>query len=327
MKKKFLIGPIPILVLTLIATGAALWMSIYSNLEFNEKLRQAITQFNLNNKMVASGETWTSTILLIIFFVIIIAGMATIFTYYQKIQNLYQLQENFISNFTHELKTPVASIKLYLETMKKRDISADKREEFINLMLKDTERLHKNIEQILQTSKIESKQDFFKTQDVELGDYLEEFVKKVEYLFPEKLYFENKLKGYSYTRIDPALFESLLINLITNGVKYNNAEKPQVKISLSSNLGTLRIDVKDNGIGIDTKEHKKIFKKFFRVVNNEKKIKGTGLGLYLVSQIMSLHKGKISITSSLGLGSCFHLELPRLYPAGIPNLRKGAKQV
>jgi signal transduction histidine kinase len=326
MKKKFLIGPIPILVLTLIATGAALWMSIYSNLEFNEKLKKTITQFKLNEKMIADSETWTTTVLLIIFFVIIIAGMATIFTYYQKLQNLYQLQENFISNFTHELKTPVASIKLYLETMMKRDVEPEKRQEFIKLMLKDTDRLHQNIEQILQTSKIESKKDFFKTQDIELGEFLGEFVKKVEHLFPDRLTYENKLKGNSYTKIDPILFESLLINLINNGVKYNSSEKPEVKIILTSNLGTLRIDVVDNGIGIDIKDHKKIFKKFFRVFGSEKKIKGTGLGLYLVSQIMNLHKGKISLTSEMGKGSVFHLELPRLYPAGIPNLRKGIKQ-
>ena len=101
MKKKFLIGPIPILVLTLIATGAALWMSIYSNLEFNEKLKKSIAQLKLNEKMIVDGETWTTTILLIIFFVIIIAGMATIFVYYQKLQNLYQLQENYIHLLHH----------------------------------------------------------------------------------------------------------------------------------------------------------------------------------------------------------------------------------
>lgn len=323
MKKKFLIGPIPIVILSFIAAGAALWMSIYSKMELNENVKKSLEQLKLSEKLVVDAETWTTTVLMIVFFVIVIAGIATIFVYYQKLQNLYQLQENFISNFTHELKTPVASIKLYLETMKKRDVDKEKREEFINLMLKDTERLHKNIEQILQTSKIDSKKEFFKTQDIELGKFLEELLGKIDHLFPGAITFKNYLKGNAYTKIEPILFESLLINLINNGVKYNDSEIPMVNISLMSNLGSLRIDVEDNGTGIDMKDQKKIFKKFYRVGSSERKIKGTGLGLYLADQIIALHKGKITLTSEIKKGSCFHIELPRLYPAGLPNLRKG----
>lgn len=296
-------------------------MSIYSSIEFDTKLTNAIEQIQINNKVFAEGYSWTPFIFLMIFFVIIIFGLTMIFTYYQKIQNLYRLQENFISNFTHELKTPVASIKLYLETMKKRDVDREKAIEFIDFMLRDTERLHTNIEQILQTSKVESQNEAFSLEDTEVNQFIKDFLEKVQHLFNGKIKFEGAEQGQLYTRLNKELMESALLNLISNGMKYNDSDTPQVSITVKSNYSSLTIFVLDNGRGIEEKYQKKIFKKFYRV---DKTKKGTGLGLYLVEQIISFHKGKIAINSDSD-GTEFSIELPRFFPANIPQFSRSER--
>lgn len=320
-KPFFLIGPLPILIISVLSIAASIWVSIYSSLEFDERLGAALNQVKeqvkLNNNIFEESFSWTPLVILIVFFVITLSGLVIIFTYYQKIRNLYRLQENFISNFTHELKTPVTSIKLYLETMKKRDLEKDQISEILEFMLRDTDRLHQNIEQILQTSKVEAQNQNFELEDFEINSFLASTIEKVSHLFDGEIIFSNKSRQKIYCRIDTTLFENVIINLLTNGFKYNDSKEKKVEIFVETHYGKIEIYFRDNGRGIAKEYQRKIFKKFYRAT---KDTKGTGLGLYLVSQIISYHKGKVILRSKgEGKGSDFIVELPRFYPAKLPQ--------
>ncbi len=321
-KPYFLIAPIYILIITIASIAGAIWVSIYSSLEFDERLDLAIQQLSRSNKILEEGYSWTPFIFLIFLFIITIVGLSLIFVYYQKSQNLYRLQENFISNFTHELKTPVASIKLYLETFKKRDLKRDQQLEFIDFMLRDTDRLHKNIEQILQTSKVEGKKEVFEMEDLEINSFIKEFLERSRHLFNGIVSFESKESQSIYSRVNKELFESALLNLISNGLKYNDSNSPEVVIKIEASYGTYKIIIADNGIGIDKKNLRKVFKKFYRVSNKQK---GTGLGLYLVKQIVEIHKGKIDVESGKE-GTQFIIELTRFYPANPLQFKSSKKR-
>jgi signal transduction histidine kinase len=243
----------------------------------------------------------------------IIVGLVVIFTYYQKTIQLYRLQENFINNFTHELKTPLASIRLYLETFKKYDVSKEEREKFIDYMLKDSSRLDNYVNQILQVGNIENKEKNYKKEWKDLRILTNEFLENNYHLFTEgKISIKGDIKEELMYFVDRQLFEMLLMNLMSNSLRYNESMEKYLEISFKIEGKNLCIGFKDNGIGLLSKNKKKIFKKFYQVGKAENcTAKGTGLGLYLVQQITKIHGGKIKAESKgVGTGSTFNVYLP-----------------
>ena len=221
-----------------------------------------------------------------------------------------QLYDNFIGNVTHELKSPLSSIQLYLETLRQRNVPAEKGREFIDMMMKDVDRLQSLINSILEISAQEKKKqqrDFqIYRADLIVKNLLEESFEK----------FRIGKDNYSINGEAPcdilAGKDSLKIifdNLVDNAVKYStSAAKIDVKISCSSSR--FIIEFTDNGIGIHPKEHKKIFNKFYRIYSKDiPNVKGTGLGLYRVKEIVRAHGGKISVLSQ-GEGTTFKIEMP-----------------
>lgn len=221
-----------------------------------------------------------------------------------------QLYDNFIGNVTHELKSPLSSIQLYLETLRQRNVPAEKGREFIDMMMKDADRLQSLINSILEISAQEKKKqqrDFqIYRADLVVKNLLEESFEK----------FRIGKNNYSINGEAPCEIlagkDSLKIifdNLVDNAVKYStSAAKIDVKISCNSNRFV--IEFTDSGIGIHPKEHKKIFNKFYRIYSKDiPNVKGTGLGLYRVKEIVRAHNGKISV-SSQGEGTTFKIEMP-----------------
>ena len=221
-----------------------------------------------------------------------------------------QLYDNFIGNVTHELKSPLSSIQLYLETLGQRNVPAEKQREFIDMMMKDADRLQSLINSILEISAQEKKKqrrDFkIYRADLIVKNLLEESFEK----------FRIGKDNYSINGEAPCEIlagkDSLKIifdNLVDNAVKYStSAAKIDVKISCNSNR--FIIEFTDNGIGIHQKEHKKIFNKFYRIYSKDiPNVKGTGLGLYRVKEIVRAHSGKISVASQ-GEGTTFKIEMP-----------------
>jgi signal transduction histidine kinase len=250
----------------------------------------------------------------IVFFAVIITGVVlnTIFLLREIRRN--EQHDTFLNAVTHELKTPIASIKLYLETLKTRDVAEEKRREFYDVMLADSNRLLSTVEQVLQASRTKEKHRQLNISEINLGRLLDETIKialtrykleaaAIKLTEPTE---EIKLTG------DASELQTAFTNLIDNAVKYASGEaRISVRVKKSSER-RVQVFIKDNGIGLEPSEIKSIFKRFYRVSNaatQEKK--GTGLGLFIVKAIIEKHGGKIWADSKgEGKGSTFIVQLP-----------------
>ncbi|MCU1288673.1 MAG: sensor histidine kinase [Acidobacteria bacterium] len=249
----------------------------------------------------------------IIFFAVIITGLIlnTIFLVREIRRN--EQHDAFLNAVTHELKTPIASIKLYLETLKTRDVAEEKRHEFYDIMIDDSNRLLDTVEQVLQASRTREKNRRLNTSEIDLGKLINECVKIIQTRY--------KLDDATVKFTEPA--EPLVIsgdaselqiaftNLLDNAVKYSKDE-PKITIKIrNSNETHIEIFFKDTGVGIAPNEIKRIFKRFYRVpgiptIEN----KGSGLGLPIVKSIIKKHGGRIRAESKgEGKGSLFIVQL------------------
>jgi len=314
MKKPFIIfHPITIFVSSIVAIVLTYFLYLNWYMKVKGNIDEIAARFGVDQKVVADPNSLFMFITTAILVLGIIVGLVVIFTYYQKTTQLYRLQENFINNFTHELKTPLASIRLYLETFKKYDVSKEEREKFIDYMLKDSNRLDNYVNQILQVGNIENKEKNYKKEWKDLRILTDEFLENNHHLFIEgKISVKGEVKVELMYPVDRQLFEMLLMNLISNSFRYNESREKGLEISFKIEGKNLCIGFKDNGIGFLSKNKKKIFKKFYQVGKAENcTAKGTGLGLYLVQQIAKIHGGKIKAESQgIGAGSTFSVYLP-----------------
>ena len=254
----------------------------------------------------------------IIFFLAIIAGMIlnTIFLVREIRRN--EQHDSFINAVTHELKTPITSIRLYLETMQRRDVGEAQRQQFISLMLSDTDRLLRTVEQVLTAGESGYKRG--KAHHVELDfeavvrECLE-LARTRHHLDRGAIEFESAVGANSVTlNADPVGLRTAVSNLLDNAIKYSR-DKVEISVRLeTAEEGKLVIlRVADHGVGIPAPELKRIFKRFYRVPGrNSFKVKGTGLGLFIVRAFAKAHGGKAYAASEgEGRGATITLELPR----------------
>ncbi|MDX9800639.1 MAG: HAMP domain-containing sensor histidine kinase [Spirochaetia bacterium] len=242
--------------------------------------------------------------------------LSLIFAYLARQMNITSMYDNFISNVTHELKSPLSSIQLYLETLRKREIERDKKNEFIDTMLSDVERLNKLINSVLylstmKYSKIARKliHDYhIYDADSIIRQTLEKTLKSLK-LPEERVTIEGSASCQCV--IDKNWLFIVFNNLIDNALKYSINET-SIKIKLSRSASYFHIEIHDNGIGIDKKDQRKIFRRFMRLNNPESpNVKGTGIGLFWVKEIIDYHGGKITVSSSgKNLGTSFVISLP-----------------
>lgn len=252
----------------------------------------------------------------IIFFALIITGLILNTTFLLREIRRNEQHDAFLNAVTHELKTPIASIRLYLDTLKTRNVSAEKRREFYDVMLADSDRLLHTVEQVLQASRTREKNHLLNVSEINLDKLLHECVDliKIRYNLDEGAvtYFEKPEK----VRIsgDASELQTVFINLLDNAVKYSDDE---VKVSLrlrNPNEKMVEIRIKDRGIGLKEGESKRIFKRFYRVPNaSTQNVKGTGLGLFIVRSVIKKHGGTIFAESKgEGKGTTFVVRLPKL---------------
>lgn len=251
----------------------------------------------------------------IILIVMIAVAMFFIFRNLTVQIKLTKLYDNFIANVTHELKSPLSSIQLYLETLNAKEVPLEKRKEFLGLMMKDASRLNKLINSILEISRLEQKRiahnyHIYNTDKV-IRQLIENSVE--QFKIPKSaLTIEGKVDcGYV---IDKDAMQIVFDNLTDNAFKYSRNDV-QIKVKLTQQTKKIMIEFIDKGIGLSQKNHKKIFQKFNRVDDKDiPNVKGTGLGLYWVKEIIKLHGGKISAFSEgKEKGTNFIIELP-IYP-------------
>lgn len=305
IKSRWFYHPLFIFIFSLLALALSLFLYIRSYLQVNEALQVVVQKYNLNSQQIFQSETWVLILTLSLLVSVILAGLLIIYIYYQKVIQLYRLQQNFINGFTHELKTPIASLQLFLETFSRHELERTEQLRYLEYMKRDTKRLSDNVNRILQLGRLEDRnvKAEFKEEDVVF--IISEFLKNTPHLFEEgQVKFESKLESY-FMQIDFALFEMLLMNLITNAFIYNKSKEKLVTIKLRSEQKNLILDITDNGVGLDKIEAKKVFKKFYQV---GKSTKGSGLGLYIVHNIVRLHRGEIfALSEGLGKGTTFRI--------------------
>lgn len=305
--------PILILVFSIAALAMSLFLYIYWYIEVSTGLKRLVLELNLDSGQILESQTWVVILILSILVGIILMGIFIIFVYNQKTVQIYRMQRNFIDSFTHELKTPVTSLRLYLETFKKHELSRDDRLKYIGYMIQDVSRLSDNINQVLNLARIESRNYGGEFVISDLVQTVEEFIKNNIHLFGDcEINIDNSSGSSILCPINPSLFEMLLMNLLTNAVEYNESDKPRVDISFEIKKHKLHIVFTDNGIGLKKTEIKKIFRKFYQVGQSDNmSAKGSGIGLYLARNIARIHKGKVVAESmGIGKGSIFSIILP-----------------
>ena len=248
----------------------------------------------------------------LILLVFLLVGMYFVFIFLTKQININLLYENFIANFTHELKSPLASIQLYVETMKRRKIDEQTKNEFLDRMLVDTQRLKHVIDAILDISQIEQKKKFYNLEVVDLKKVLLPIIKNVseQYKIPRDK-MALKLNADGLIRIDREAFQIIFNNLFDNAIKYVK-DALFIEINIYKKNRNLFIEFKDQGIGIHPEDQKHLFQKFYRVNRPHlPNVRGTGLGLYHVKEILKGHGGKIWAKSAgIGKGTTITIQLP-----------------
>ena len=254
-------------------------------------------------------------------FPLIITGVVlnTIFLVREIRRN--EQHDAFINAVTHELKTPVASIRLYLQTLQSRDIDRPKQQEFYQIMVEDTDRLLGTIEQVLRAGRLGAKVRHTSRSPVDLSAIVRDclaLARTRHHLPDEALTYRESLANGSAPRVlgDEDELKAAVSNLVDNAIKYSGS---QVRVAVELDQpeaaqATLR--VRDEGVGISAVELKRIFKRFYRIPGAVAvRVKGTGLGLFVVRSVIRRHGGKVFAASEgPGRGSTFTVQLPLLPP-------------
>jgi two-component system phosphate regulon sensor histidine kinase PhoR len=255
-----------------------------------------------------SGAYVWSTVLIAIVLTVFFLSLITIL----KQKRLSEVKTDFINNMTHELKTPIATISLSSEVLKKGDIDPERLSRYAHIISTENSRLESQVERVLQLAKLENGKITLKEELFDIHELIKKsaitFKLSIEQLNGE-LTFDlraNAVKIYA----DKVHVTNILYNLLDNAVKYSNDE-PKIKIETENFNHGIAIYIHDNGKGMSKDQTKQIFDKFYRVpTGSVHDVKGFGLGLYYVKEIIKAHKGKISVTSEVNKGSTFQFWLP-----------------
>ena len=263
---------------------------------------------------------WREGLLLVlgvILFLVILAGVVvnTVFLVREARRN--EQHDAFINAVTHELKTPVASIRLYLETLQRRELPEDKRREFYGVMLADSDRLLDLIEQVLRAGRTSARSRVLHQVPIDLRETVRECLDlaRVRHHLPdEALAYVDRVAEPAQATVlgDPDELKAAVSNLVDNAIKYSNGDV-HVQVELAPlEDDRVAVRVRDAGIGISSAELKRIFRRFYRIPEAvAMRIKGTGLGLFIVSSVARKHGGRVFAESAgPGRGSTFTLQLP-----------------
>ena len=284
--------------------------------------------------------SWQEGLLLalgVIVSLLVIAGVVlnTIFLVREIRRN--EQQDSFLNAVTHELKTPVASIRLYLETLQSREVDSATQREFYETMLLDTERLQGTIEMVLRAGAVSSSRNQrspMRTDLVDLATEAMDICRRRYNIGEAQLSFVNRCVTPAQCDVlgDPDELQAAMVNLIDNAVKYSGKKIRVAATVQAGEPGRVLFRVTDEGVGISRSELGQIFKRFYRGhAVGGLRVKGTGLGLFIVRGIAKRHAGKVSVESEgIGRGSIFTLDLPaapaRAAVAPIDNLERGGER-
>lgn len=242
-----------------------------------------------------------------VFLVLLLLGAYFFHKILKKEHAMHMQQRNFLLSVTHELKSPLASIKLYLQTILKRDLDKEKREQFIKSSIDDIGRLDDLVENMLLASRIENGSYSFPKEMFSFSDLLDNMSDRLEINVQSKRNITREIEEHIDYNGDRFSLGSLVNNLLENAVKYSD-DDTTISISLKKINDKIHLKICDQGVGISESDRNKIFEKFYRVGNEmTRKTKGTGLGLFIVKQVTDNHNAMINISTNKPNGTCFEI--------------------
>jgi two-component system phosphate regulon sensor histidine kinase PhoR len=261
-----------------------------------------------------------------VFLFILLFGVNQVRKSMKKENELATQQNNFILSVSHELKTPIASTKLQLQTLLKHELDREKQIQLLNNALKETDRLHKLVDNVLLVTQVENKNTATDLKTINLSELIEDTVGRYFEMYIENKWLKLNVAPNTFIQGDKELLPSLIINLIENAIKYSY-ETLDVTLNLKTDISThfdklsgvssitsnqVLLEVVDSGCGINDSEKQKIFEKFYRSGNEEtRKTKGTGIGLFIVKQICNMHQAAIIVNDNKPCGSRFKISFDK----------------
>jgi two-component system, OmpR family, sensor histidine kinase SenX3 len=267
--------------------------------------------------ILVNGRRVAPLVLGVITFSLIIAGLIVYTVFLVREMGITEQQDSFLNSVTHELKTPIASIRLYLETLQSREVGDAQRKEFYRIMLQDADRLQHTVEQVLRAGVARQRRKLEQRAPVDLGWLVQECIDTVR---TRHHLAESTISLVGSDPQTPLVvngdvddLRTAISNLLDNAVKYSDGS-PQITVqAAAATPDTAWVRVKDSGVGIPKAQLGRIFNRFYRFQPNGSKVKGTGLGLYIVRSIAKRHGGRVFAESAgENKGAMFTLELPRV---------------
>ncbi len=237
-------------------------------------------------------------------------GFVVIFRSYRQKVALGRQQNNFLMSVTHELKTPLASAQLMLQTLQHRQLDEERRNKLVKNALIDLGRLNNLMEKILMASKLDGVRAVTHFQEVSFSAICHEVFLRFCNLHSSGFLFKESIEDGVYLKGDPVMLESLVSNLLENAVKYS-PDGGVIELKLYQEATGVTLNISDQGTGIPESERSRIFEKFYRIGSEETRTtKGTGLGLFIVSDVVKQHKARIKVLSNEPKGSIFEIQFP-----------------
>ena len=317
-KRKFqLITIVYWILLTYIIVALVWWFfSLYSQNEMMYSLRKQNLQASVHTdsktyqdgrhkindqrkrniaKYIGEGST---------FLLLILIGAVYVYRSVRRQFRMQQQQQNFVMAITHELKTPISVSRLNLETLQRHKLDEEKKEKLLNMTIQETLRLDNLINNILISSQLDGRSYHISKEELNFSDLVNDVSHQFSVRYQDRELLQNIQEDIDING-DPLLLKLLVSNLLENANKYSPKDKA-ITIELKKNVGLIQLSVQDQGCGISNDEKKNVFKKFYRIGNEQTRTaKGTGLGLYLCKKIAEDHGGTIRLEDNEPRGTNF----------------------
>ncbi len=261
-------------------------------------------------ELLQTGVDWIILVEGLLLLGAILAGVYVIFLYWRRQASLYKAQHQFIAQVTHELKSPLASLQLHLETIRRRQPGPEQMDTFLDTMLADTDRLNTLVNNLLSANSLEQKGLRISLKTCDLSDLVMQYFRPQQYALPKAGRMQLDIDPGLFVRADTEWLRAVFRNLLENSLLYSIGP-PVIRVILKTEGSQAHLMFSDQGRGLAKRELKKVFHMFYRGKHGGETIRGSGLGLFIIRAVIRLHRGKVWMESAgENLGTTVHITLP-----------------